>query len=349
MSHTGDIRKDPGSDVPFLGRIFYQDYEMATLQFVDQALEKAAEFLPELFPGIPSDAVGHLKQAMMLERLVKFCHIAENVGAIAIAFKPSYDDEKQEILGIFETLSTYEVGDVVNFYREIGTQKLQYVARFAGYPFLHWQTPDSRKTLEMSCQNLKEDLAEIGVLYDELRFLYDAYKHGYRVAFGKQNATRHDVIVYVDKNKKEKVLVLTDELKKSIGEKLALCFHVLSVIFKSHRERVRFEATGTREGPSIVTIYRRRTDPKPGPEALNVKYPTRGEMLKEEIEAANRIYEMLSEELEREHPDEFIAIDIDEKKVVAMNSSMDKLKLDLQKNPPKGRFRFRHVEKKRRE
>jgi hypothetical protein len=345
MAHIEDIRDDDSADLPLLARHFYNEYRLPALQLADEAIGKAIEFLPELFPNLPKDGINEFRQLLELERIVKFCQIAENLGAIAVAFKPSYENEKQEIQGIFQTLTEYHVGDVVNFYHDISEQRLEQVATFLGYPFLNWQRSGPLKFLELSCRNVKEDLAQIGALYSDLRLLYDAYKHGYRVAFGKRDSTGDDIIVYADVNKKQKVLFLDKFLKESIHEKSALCYHILNVIFKSHRERVRLEASGTRHGAFIVTLYRRKTDPKPAPDDLNVIYRTRGEMWREDNDAASRIYNVHKTELEKHHPGQFVAIDIDENKIVATNSTIEAVKQDLYKNPPRGRIMFRQVAK----
>lgn len=347
MTHIEDLKDESDVDLPFLARHFYHEYRLPALQLVDETLGKAIEFLPELFPALPKPALDEFRQLLELERVVKFCQIAENLGAIAVGFKPSHENEKQEILGLYQTLTGYDVGDVINFYRNVNSLSLELVAKFLGYPYLSWQRPAPRKFIELSCRNVREDLAEIGSLYAELRLLYDAYKHGYRVTFGKHNASGDDVIVYVDVNKKQKVLILSRELKKNLHEKSALCFHILNVMFKSHRERARFEASGTREGPMIVALYRRNTDPKPAPGDLNVIYKTRGQMWAEDNEAAKQIYQEHAQELEKNHAGKFVAINIDQRTIVAIDSSVVAIKEELYKNPPKGRIMFRQVGRRR--
>lgn len=343
MTHVEDLKDDSDPDLPFLARHFYHDYRLPALQLVDEALGKTIEFLSELFPALPMDALEEFRQLLELERVVKFCQIAENLGAIAVGFKPSYENEKEEMLGLYKTLTEYAVGDVTNFYRDVNSLSLELVARFLGYPYLSWQRPCPRKFIELSCRNAREDLAQIGSLYAELRLLYDAYKHGYRMTFGKHNLSGDDVTVYVDVNKKQKALVLSKELKKNLHEKSALCFHILNVMFTSHRERARFEVSGTREGPMIVTLYRRNTDPKPAPGDLNFIYKTRGQMWAEDNDAAKQIYQEHAQELEQNHAGKYVAINIDQRTIVAIDSSLAAIRGEIYKNPPKGRIMFRQV------
>jgi hypothetical protein len=313
-----------------------------------KTIEKAIDFLPELFPELPKGELDEIRQLLVLERVVKFCQMAENLGAFAFAFNQSFDDEKQEILEIFNIITTYHVDDVVNFYTALQRKNLQYVAKFIGYPLFRKQTTGAKAILEMSCRNVKEDMVKIGSLYDELRLLYDAYKHGYRISLGKDNNTHEDVIVYIDKNKHQKVLLLTKTLLKDINNKTAACFHILNVILSAHQHRVKFEASGLNEGRVVITIYRKKTDPRPKQEDLILSYPKRGERLKQEMEEIDKVYNEFKDELEKEHLYDFVAIDIDEHKIVLVNPSLEKLRMEVQAHPRAGRIAIRQIGRKAR-
>ena len=340
MSYTGDIKDDPNNSVPLLAKMLYHDYGIGALQLADEAIGKALDFLPELFVNLPPEGRNAFRQVLELERIVKFCHIAENLGAIAVAFKRSFDDEKQEILGIFDAITSYRVNYVVDFYKFIQTRELQYVAKIVGYPILDLQRPGAKKILEISCRNIRDDLAKIGTLYEELRPLYDAYKHGYRLHFGSDNNSHYDVIVYVDIDKDQKVLALPDALKTRIHEKAALAFHIMNTIFESHKARVTFEATGTSQGPIKVTIYRRKTDPRPAAEDMHLIYQTRGERLRKETEEGDKLYEQFREELEKNHMGKIVALDVDSKKIIALDYDLEKVRKEIGTT---GRIRIRKV------
>jgi hypothetical protein len=124
-------------------------------------------------------------QTLKLEITMKFCHLAENTAAYALAFKSSYSDSKEELRGIFDKLSGYGIGEIVNFYDTLSKRRIDYFAKFIGYPHFDLQESATRKILRSSCRTVKSELKEVAKLYKQFRLLYNAYKHGYRVLVGK--------------------------------------------------------------------------------------------------------------------------------------------------------------------
>ena len=145
-----------------------------------------------------------MRQILRLQAITKFCQQAENLAAFAIAFLSSYDDEEHETVGIFNKISKYSIGEIVNFYANINRRNTDYIAKFCGYPPLNVQIHKAKSFFELSCKNMKGILEHIGEIYIELREFYNAYKHGYRIFLGKDTSR-----VYLDLLNKQRLQVLS--------------------------------------------------------------------------------------------------------------------------------------------
>ena len=115
---TSDVDED--KDIPSLADALYHIYSIDGLMFTVNAIQKLIDFMDQLYPSTPKNEKDKMIQVLELEIIVKFCQCAENVGAFAIAFTDTYRDSKTEVLGLFSKISTYSVGEVVNFYAYIG-------------------------------------------------------------------------------------------------------------------------------------------------------------------------------------------------------------------------------------
>ena len=132
------------NDIPVLASQLFDRYDHDALPFVVENFFTVIEFLPQLCPSMPPDQRDKFRQVMILEILVKFCQLAENFAAFAIAFKKRYSNGKDEKLGIYNGIASHEVGHVMDFYKHIKNRNLEYIAWFMGYPPLSiQQSPES--------------------------------------------------------------------------------------------------------------------------------------------------------------------------------------------------------------
>ena len=208
---TSDIEIN-NLDIPFLAAFIYKLYPYDALNFEIDAIQRMIEFLPQLYPQAGSLEREKMIQILRLQTAIKFCQYAENPAAIAIAFQSSYDDEKQEMIGIFTKISKYNLGEIYDFYNNIRNRENQHFAKFYGYPPLLLQSTAVRYFLELSCRNMKEVLIEVAEIYSQLRLLYNAYKHGYRVLFGKNFHSAADIFPFVTDQGKQMYTEI-DEMK----------------------------------------------------------------------------------------------------------------------------------------
>jgi hypothetical protein len=171
--------------IPKTAEALYNGFNSDGLYFTLGAMRKIIDFIDELYPSSTSEQKMKMIQTLKLEITMKFCHLAENTAAYALAFKSSYSDSKEELRGIFDKLSGYGIGEIVNFYDTLSKRRIDYFAKFIGYPHFDLQESATRKILRSSCRTVKSELKEVAKLYKQFRLLYNAYKHGYRVLVGK--------------------------------------------------------------------------------------------------------------------------------------------------------------------
>jgi hypothetical protein len=108
---------------------------------------------------------------------------SETLGATAIAFLNtkikgsnmvhSKGDEQKIVLN---TLSSYHVGDVTNFYSTIKSRRTSYIAELMGYPPLSLQGKEQREVLEKSCVTVRDLLDLVGSYYILFDDVYNANK-----------------------------------------------------------------------------------------------------------------------------------------------------------------------------
>jgi hypothetical protein len=196
----------------------------------------------------------------------------------------------------------------------------------------------------MSCQNVKDEMIEIAGLYELLRPLYDAQKHGYRASFGRINETGADAFAYFDQQGNQKVIAISGDDFTKIKKKASSCVSIIELIFNCHKTRTNYEAKGSISGAEVhVSIFRKRDQERPNKEDLEIRYPRRGEHLKMIREEANLVYAAFKDELEEKHKGKIIAVDIDAKEILAMDYEVEKVIEELRKSRSTGRIVLRRV------
>jgi hypothetical protein len=330
-------------DIPFLAEFIYKMYPYDALNFEIDAIQRTIEFLPQLYPEAGSLEIEKMIQILRLQTAIKFCQYAENLAAIAIAFQSSYDDEKQEMVGIFNKISRYNLGEIYDFYNSIGNRENKYFAKFYGYPPLLWQSTAARYFLDLSCGNLREVLTEVAEMYSQLRPLYNAYKHGYRVLFGK-NSYSADIFPFVTDQGKQMYTEINEVKLKRILILSLQCRKILESIFKQHHIRRQYEARGGQENAIKVDLFLRRNDKHPSQEEdLHLFYPTRGDRRKSELSEGEKVYAIFKEQLEKDDKGKIVAIDIDEKRIISKDYDKHKVLSGIRSAESSGRIHIRRV------
>jgi hypothetical protein len=188
-------------------------------------------------------------------------------------------------------------------------------------------------------------MSEIAELYNDLRPLYDAYKHGYRVAFATNEIGR-DVFTYFDiENEQNKVSVNKDYFNK-VQRRANSCHELFKLIFALHKERIGYEKSGSvQNAPITIHYYLSPSDPTPNEEDRQFIYPTRGEILNQLRNEGNTVYSTFKEELEKSNRGKIVAIDMDEKKIIESDYDLQKVIQTIRERNSSSRIFVRRVGK----
>lgn len=339
-----DIPQD--SEVPPLADMLYGMYSDDGLFFMANVLKQTIDFLPELYPNSNVEERKKQLQVLRLELITKFCQYAEDLAALALTFKSTHSNAKEEKIGLFKKIAGYGLSEIVDFYAHIDNRDVKYVAKFMGYPPLELQERISREIMEGSCILIKEEMTKIAKLYKETRGLYDAYKHGYRLFFGVDDSTGADAYAYVDSTGYQQAVVVNDIMFTQILSSINQCSNIVKMVLQSHNERMRYEESGTTHAIVKIQRLRRSSDPPMDPnQDLRLTYPTRGDKLKNEIQEGEEVYNLFKDELELNHNGKMVAIDMDEKKIIALDFDIAKVMETIRQVGSSGRMRIRRIGK----
>lgn len=328
--------------IPKTAEALYNGFNSDGLYFALDAMRNIIDFIDELYPSSTSEQKMKMIQTLKLEITMKFCHLAENTAAYALAFKSSYSDSKEELRGIFDKLSGYSIGEIVNFYDTLSKRRIDYFAKFIGYPHFDLQESTTRKILRSSCRTVKSELKEVAKLYKQFRLLYNAYKHGYRVLVGKDQDGL-DVFVFIDDKHKQKFSTISDETFKLILSKSRFCSMLTDVMLRVHRARAKHEANGKSGDKVNISIIRRQKDPSPNSQGLTVMFPNRGKRLEMEKQESHTIYSKLMKNKEQQNLGKIVAIDLDAKQIVKMDYDLRKVIAAIKATNSANRIEIRRI------
>lgn len=148
------------------------------VKMLERVLQNFGSWFPEI--TVEDEGPSLVHEMIRLEIVVTTVHYAEVFAANLLAFK-----RKQK--RFHKTLLSYRGSEIIDFYKKIKHRSLSYIANLLGYPAL-FQIRDKqeRELLIRSCKYVKEKLSEIGCYYLKHLSLYNAYKHGFRVAVAEQ-------------------------------------------------------------------------------------------------------------------------------------------------------------------
>ncbi|SMH71670.1 hypothetical protein [Candidatus Nitrosotalea okcheonensis] len=187
-------------------------------------------------------------------------------------------------------------------------------------------------------------MTKIGTSYQEYRALYDAYKHGYRLFFGRDDNTHDDAYAYIDSEGKQKAVTVNKEGLDQIFSSIKQCRNIIRMILQSHNERVKHEKSGEKMGVVNIPRLKKPNDPQVTDD-LCFTYPTRGDKLLREIKEGEEVYNMFKESLEMKHNGKIVAIDMDEKNIVAMDYDIKNVMATIKEKGYSGRLRIRRIGK----
>lgn len=330
-------------DIPKLAEMLYHLYPLDGLNFTVNSLLQTLDSLDSLFPVASVEDKLRMRHVLKLEIIAKFCHFAENLGALIISFSDSYSSAEEEHIGLFNTLGNYQTSEIIDLYEKIETRNLNYIAKFVGYGPLDIQDDYSRKILENSCIIVKEKLEQIAKSYLSLRGIYNAYKHGYRLVVGKDQ-NENSSFAFLDKNNKQKLMVIDETKFNEIKISISHIRNLILSILDNHIAREEYERKGERHGRlEKMKIWKRKDEPKHDSTKTKIMFTARGEQLRKDEEKGDKIYEKHKEELEKNHLGKLVGIDLDEEKIVGVGESIEEIRKILHDSGTSGKKRIRKI------
>ena len=142
------------------------------------------------------------------------------------------------------------------------------------------------------------------------------------------------------------VSVSKDKLDK-IRRRVKSCQELFKTMFESHKDRIEYEKGGSvQNAPITVRAYTKKAiDPKPPEGVLKFTYSARGATDEEFRKLGETVFADLKEELERNHKQKIVAIDIDGKNIVASEYERDNVIQAMHQSNSTGRIMMRRIGK----
>lgn len=336
---TANIEED--KKIPTLAEMLYRGYSFDGLGFTIDALQKIRKSLPSFYPESPQEQQSKMLQILKLEIIMKFCHYAENLAAIAITFNKKFDSSDEEMLSLFEQIYQYEVFEVIDFYNQIPTCDLHFIAKFLGYPPIQLQHEEGKKKIQESCEIAKKELEIIAKNYLEFRKLYNAYKHGYRV-FPAKDQNQQDAFGFIDKGEIiQKVTTANDEV---FDEIIRASRHIEKIFqfILNHSVRAEFEKRGERNVPIDLKFFVKKKG-LPHDSHTVIMYPSRGKNREKNIADREIVYKIFKSELESNHMQKIVVFDLDAKTILGISANLDDAIAIMHKSKSKGRKGIRKI------
>jgi hypothetical protein len=238
------------SDKLQMNDIYYNFPAHDGLFFEIQSVHKSLLYFQDLFVTDNASNI-HGKRAvedrerkvLNIMLLSKVIHYLETLGAVALSIistksKRSFErlnksEEKEKFVNY---LSSYNVGDVVNFYQEIGKRRDSYLYSFIGFPPAVFQTDEINSFLSECCKNIVTYLKEMGTYYTNHIDFYNAYKHGYRIVIPDFiDATKNGFVLIKEDN--EPVICTFDYKEIDLLLKYSKwCNEILTIIYENNKE-----------------------------------------------------------------------------------------------------------------
>lgn len=326
---------DPNKEVTNDIFYFYPTYD--ALDFEIQGIIKLLQNYTSLFDKENSN--GYFKKTNLEARerkiliimlINKAIHYMETLGATSLAIlktksKKPYEryNEKIEKDIFIKTLSTYTVGDVVNFYRDIETRPYNYLYRLFGYPPSEFQTTEINSVFKMSCKNTSLILFDIGKYYRRHKDVYNAYKHGYRIVIPDNINTRDGLIINEEHNIHR--ICYFEENEISIIQNLTNNCRQIFELVRENNKKSMMVKSGKKIRFELKTIVTDNTaaEAKKISETALLHYPTTDEEKELLISQQDTLLKGLVDLPKYKH--KFILLDLDDEKIVGSGNTLNEV------------------------
>ena len=334
---TNEVKEN--KEIPTLAEMLYHHYPYDGLGFTIDALQQMRKSLSQFYPNSLEEEQDKMLQILKLEIIMKFCHYAENLAAVAITFNKKFDSSEEEMTALFEKIYEYQVPEVIDFYNQIPKCDLHFIAKFLGYPPIRLQNEKGKKKIQDSCEVAKKELEIIAKNYLEFRLLYNAYKHGYRVFPGKDQ-NKQDAFSFIDKGI-QKITTADDKIFDEITRASRHIEKIFQLIL-NHSARAELEKRGERNIPLDLKFFVKEKGLPHDPNTV-IMYSARGKNRERNIADREKVYKKFKQELEAKYLEKFVLFDLDSEKILGISETPDEAVKIMHESVSKGRKSIRKI------
>ena len=317
---TDKILKDSNGKLHSFPEILYQFYSSDAHMFMAGCLKEILDNPPRRFYALSLPLQEKARHLLVLELVSKFCENAEALAAFALAFATQFYMDGLSPEEVWKKLAQYQTVEIVNFYRSIKRKGPSYIANLAGYPPLDLQESQSKAVLLRSTKQLAGYLNLVAEYYMNLRELYNAYKHGFRVfpARHTDETTRQESVAftYIDRNAQAIAVSLDDNRVRRLYDLCVGMSQLLHLMLEWHRFRLKINKRARLDAQLPVfgkSAYKDRT-------IRGLVFPTLMQIGDARKAKADEIAMQKSIEISKLPRGDVIAIDIDTEEILPYHS-----------------------------
>jgi hypothetical protein len=215
--------------------LLYELYSLDFLKYLMDMLNQLKLSLDTLLPQ--TDPICDKKVLIYRYEIVaRFCQFAESLGGLIIGYNNLNLDssnhlDNNHVTKVLESLSDYSIAKVDELYKKLQTDSIRYDI-LLGYDVL-----GNRYTNEVSqsLENIKKILNEISGCYTFYKESYNAYKHGYRLWFGKSDSKNIEAVIYRNRQGREVHIPIDDNSLEIIMRSGKYCFNIFDLVKSNHK------------------------------------------------------------------------------------------------------------------
>lgn len=225
------IKRQDATDEDMLYELYSLDYLKYLMDMLDGLKSRLNILLPK------TDPIRDKKVLIYRYEIVaRFCQFAESLGGLIIGYDMLDLDSNSQldnshVTKVLESLSSYSISNIDELYKKLQTDSVKYDILF-GYDVL---SSKSANDVAQSLGNIKDILDEISGCYSFYKESYNAYKHGYRLWFGKDDLKNIEAVIYRNKQGREVHVPIDDNSLEIVKRSGKYCFNIFDLIKNNHK------------------------------------------------------------------------------------------------------------------
>lgn len=215
--------------------MLYELYSLDFLKYLMDMLNGLKLRLDILLPR--TDPIRDKKVLIYRYEIVaRFCQFAESLGGLIIGYynlnlKSNYQLDNNHASKVLRTLSGYSITEIDELYKDLRANSSRYNVVF-GYDILEDKYGNQ---VSQSLESIKKILKEISDCYLFYKGSYNAYKHGYRLWFGKDDLKNIEAVIYRNRQGKEDHTPIDNNSLEIVMRSGKYCLNIFDLIKSNHK------------------------------------------------------------------------------------------------------------------